>query len=1572
MGTNIVCPWGFLAETVMPTTNMPPVQPILKARTFAFVVSIPIEDVHLSQLPTPVVRGDKTYVKISEDLYQEQLKLFQNNLLGRLLLKKGSTPMKTGALKSCLEDAWRPTAPWNLVPIGYQNGRQILNQEYWHPRHLMEIARGVGTPLQLDSATRERQYDDLPTSLMVERESHGFPMSRGRSRSRTRKGGNMGDNKTGDHSRSQLHMEYRPIKDTTIPVNVFCGSHASEPEPLQQVDQLLPPGIKAADDGNAEPILQSPLGITPAVSGNVIPETDTADTHISIQSPGISHISNSMTGSLSPDGSHPLNGLSYGQHLGNTIVPNNLGPHDLCDDSSTPPGFEQVETVAHNSQQLGNTDVPNNFGMQDPHDNHSIPPGFEHVATLAKDVIDIVNHIEGCDMDGFTPVLFWNIRGIGNDDSRTELSNICRLHHPDLVCIAEPMVTVRCTFDHIPSQFTFVYASTSPIKRRDLWADFISLRPQTQVPWMAIGDFNAILGAHEQMGGGRPSQASCAQFSNMSDTCNFTHLNTSGAAFTWSNGWRSRGRTERRVANARHNLSMIQQRISTEGINNDLFEEEIVAKTTVMESLQMQEAFWKDRARVKWLTKGDRNSSFFHAYARIKSSSSHISCILDGNNLLTDPLAIENHIVNFYQTLFGSSFTPSGIDEVCEVIQPMVTDSENDLLSALPTDEEIKEAAFSLSASSAPGPDGFPGFFYHHCWDIVSFDVIQFVKQFFQSNWLYPNANSNFLVLIPKVEDAISMTHFRPIALANFLFKIIPKILAIRLSHVVQRIISPHQAAFIPGRRITDCIGLVSECFNVLDKKTRGGNMGVKVDIAKAFDTLDWSFLLREALSRGLSCLQLDGLTKPTFAPRGCISPSHVLYADDLFIFCRSDGVTLRNLQGFFDRYSRASGQFINKAKSTFYLGSTSRHRKAVVESYLGFKEGKAPFVYLGVPIFCGKPKRSYLQALADKAKAKLTGWKGKLLSMAGRVQLTQSVFQSMLLHSFSVYKWPSSLLRPFSRCARNFIWSGDVTSKKSVTVSWRQICAPKNESGLGLRDLGSLNTTALLKLGWLIITTDSPWSIYLRERFKLHGRLYSCSYKRSSIWPGIKSILHILFQNCRWVIGNGSTTSLWVDKWLDNPIVDVVGATEIAPSLSRTKVSNIIRMGKWVIPSIFSSTFPDLTKEILEMPLPIDEDKDVLIWEVSTSGVFSFSDGYEIVRHRFPVKSWASIIWRPFIPPRYSILVWKILFNKLPTEDQLQRRGIPLAPICQLCHKNSESIDHLFSSCEFAQCAWRWLATQFGTIIPPTGSISDLWLVFLSKRFSPHLRNVWIASGFFLLMAIWKMRNKVKFEGKPPSLSRLCRSTSAWIRQVGVLTPGHVRGILDRQLLVSLGISPNSYKAPSIVPVLWLPPPFSWVKVNTDGLAKGNPGPAACGGVFRDSAGYFLGGFSLSLGHRTSFYAELHAVILAIELAHARGWQNLWLESDSSSVISCFASGSFSPPWSLQTCWNNCTLHLQNMVFRCSYIFRVGNVVADKLANLGLLSSSLVWHSTPPIEILPPMHSDFLGMPTYRFVSSS
>lgn len=122
------------------------------------------------------------------------------------------------------------------------------------------------------------------------------------------------------------------------------------------------------------------------------------------------------------------------------------------------------------------------------------------------------------------------------------------------------------------------------------------------------------------------------------------------------------------MADARHNLSLIRQRILTKGISDPLFREAIVAEATVMKSLKVQKAFWKDIARVKWLIEEDRKISFFHARARKKSSSSHISCVHGVNNLRTDLQAIKNHIVKLYQTLFGYSFTLSGIDEVCEII----------------------------------------------------------------------------------------------------------------------------------------------------------------------------------------------------------------------------------------------------------------------------------------------------------------------------------------------------------------------------------------------------------------------------------------------------------------------------------------------------------------------------------------------------------------------------------------------------------------------------------------------------------------------------------------------------------------------------------------------------------------------------------------------------------------------------------------------------------------------------------------------------------------------------------------
>lgn len=116
---------------------------------------------------------------------------------------------------------------------------------------------------------------------------------------------------------------------------------------------------------------------------------------------------------------------------------------------------------------------------------------------------------------------------------------------------------------------------------------------------------------------------------------------------------------------------------------------------------------------------------------------------------------------------------------------------------------------------------------------------LQQLLNFFHSYLILPNCNSNLLVLIPKTPQADVIDQFRPIALANFKFKIISKVLVDRLTSIMQNFISNEHKGFVKGISIKYCIGLASDVINLLYKKSHGGNIALKVDISKYFDSLN-------------------------------------------------------------------------------------------------------------------------------------------------------------------------------------------------------------------------------------------------------------------------------------------------------------------------------------------------------------------------------------------------------------------------------------------------------------------------------------------------------------------------------------------------------------------------------------------------------------------------------------------------------------------------------------------------------------------------------------------------------------
>jgi hypothetical protein len=239
-----------------------------------------------------------------------------------------------------------------------------------------------------------------------------------------------------------------------------------------------------------------------------------------------------------------------------------------------------------------------------------------------------------------------------------------------------------------------------------------------------------------------------------------------------------------------------------------------------------------------------------------------------------------------------------------------------------------------------------------------------------------PDLNSNLLILLPKVPGADRLDNFRPIALANFQFKVITKILADRLGPIAATIVSEHQRGFIPTRHIQDCIMTASEAVNILHKKSDIPGIALKIDIRKAFDTVNWEFLLKvlqcfdfspcfcqwihtillsvrlsvsvngkavgffgctrgvrqgdslspmlfclaeEVLSRGLAALVSNGKITQMKACRNLLVPSHCLYADDVLIFCQGTLSNIQEIMHLFSDYGCFYGQIINSSKSKFY-----------------------------------------------------------------------------------------------------------------------------------------------------------------------------------------------------------------------------------------------------------------------------------------------------------------------------------------------------------------------------------------------------------------------------------------------------------------------------------------------------------------------------------------------------------------------------------------------------------------------------------------------------------------------------
>jgi hypothetical protein len=538
----------------------------------------------------------------------------------------------------------------------------------------------------------------------------------------------------------------------------------------------------------------------------------------------------------------------------------------------------------------------------------------------------------------------------------------------------------------------------------------------------------------------------------------------------------------------------------------------------------------RQRSRIRWLREGDANTKLFHAVANGRRTKNYIAAVRVGEEMATTQERKNEVFTEEYMRLLGGIQNRQFTINLEEIDIPVMDLSELDHMF---TEEEVWSTIREMPGDRAPGPDGFTGAFYQRAWPIIKEDILAgLMKLGVGDGGGFARLNRALITLIPKKPEAIETKDYRPISLVHSFAKLFSKIVANRLRTRLGEIVSMNQSAFIKHRSLHDNFVLVRQVVRKINTRRQTGVL-LKLDIARAFDSISWSFLfevlrrmgfgerflkwialllytantrvmvngvsgerilhgrgLRQgdptspmlfvAAMEDLSRMVIKAVEVELFESLASISPIQRIsvYADDVVLFLKPEEKELWAVKNILSIFGEASGLHVNFGKTTATMIRGTPTEEERTARILGCELAAFPIRYLGLQLALRPLTRAEWQPLLDQVVKSVPAWQRGLVSREGRLVLINSVVTARAVHQMVVAEAPMWLLEEINKWMRAFFWAGggEVRGGQCL-VAWSSICKPREFGGLGVKDLKLQGLALRVRWHWLRRTDqERPW----------------------------------------------------------------------------------------------------------------------------------------------------------------------------------------------------------------------------------------------------------------------------------------------------------------------------------------------------------------------------------------------------------------------------------------------------------------------------------------------------------------